>query len=153
MKKDIAKQYGELKKKHKLPNFEDVEQFQISELDDTKFLLSAIRSRIDEKLSSYRELLSDILSPDTNLTSMYESEIFTDTQKKTVYQIHKRLMFWKRASLEVSVNDDDRANAEFIKLFLAEWKNLKPELFKTIEKVKNSWEKEAEEAETLKYFG
>jgi len=153
MKADIAKQYAELKKKHKLPNFDEVEQFHISELDDTKFLLAAIRFQIDDKLSSYRELLSDILSPDTNLTSMYESEIFAEVEKKTTFRIYKRLMFWKRASLEVSVNDDDHANAEFIKIFLAEWKNLKPELLKTIEKVKDSWEKDSEETETLKYFG
>ena len=153
MKDDIAKHYNELKKKHKLPRFEDIEEFHISDLDDSKFLLAEIRGKIDEKLGSYREFLSEIFNPDTNLTNMYESEIFSEAGKKAAFYIYKRLMFWKRASLEVSVSDDDKANAEFIKIFLAEWKDIKPELSKTIEKVKGSWEKESEETETLRYFG
>jgi len=153
MADDIKKRYEELKKKHKLPKFEEIEEFQISDLEDTKFLLSEIRAKISEKVKAYTDFLSEILNPDTNLTNMYESRIFSDKEKKEVFDVFKRLMFWKRAALQVSIGNDKAANAEFIGNFLAEWKELKPRLAKTVEQVKNSWETESEEAEKLGYFG
>ena len=150
---DIKKPYEELRKKHKLPKFEGLEEFQISEIEDAKFLLSEIRVKIVEKLQDSQEFLSDILNPDTNLTNMYESKVFDNEEKKEVFDIFKRLMFWKRASLAASINNDDHANAQFIKDFTSEWPSLKPKLVEMVDRVKDSWETELEQTEKLGYFG
>ena len=153
MADEVRKRYEELKKRHKLPKFEELEGFQISDLEETEFLLSEIRGKIGERLDACREFFSELLNPDTDPANMYESRVFSDAEKKEVFDVFKRLMFWTRASLEVSISDGEAANAEFIKGFLEEWKGLKTKLEEIIASVKNSWEKESEETEKLGYFG
>ena len=48
---DIKKQYQELAKKHKLPDFDRLNmEFEIENIDETGFLLRSILSKIGEKV-------------------------------------------------------------------------------------------------------
>jgi len=147
------KQYEDLRKKYKLPKFDELEEFEIMSLEDTDFLLSDIREKIFDRLRNSTDFLADIIHPDTNITNMYESRTFDDNQKKDVFNVFKRLMFWRRNAFEVSIVNTDKANAEFISSFHAEWKDLKTKLTEIIGKVKHSWETESEKTEKLGYFG
>ncbi|MAG15536.1 hypothetical protein CMO88_00585 [Candidatus Woesearchaeota archaeon] len=151
MVEDTKKCYEELRKKHKLPKFEELEEFNLDL--ESEFLLAEIRKGIAEKIQAYTNFLSEVLNPDTNLTNMYESRIFEGEEKKEVFEVFRRLMFWKRSSLEASVSNDNNTNAEFIKNFLSEWAGLKPRLAEAVSKVKKSWESESEQTEKLGYFG
>src|SRR3989344_1527142 len=90
-KNETEKQYNELRKKHKLPEFKDIDfEFEISDLEETNFLLRAIIRRIAEKLDFYSTMLEEVLQPDTsNLYAMHEMKFFSlrQTSRKTCPKI------------------------------------------------------------------
>ncbi|MBI2653114.1 hypothetical protein HYX00_06615, partial [Candidatus Woesearchaeota archaeon] len=52
--KEIEKQYNEIRKRLKLPEFKEIDfDFEISDLEETNFLLRAIIRKIAEKLDFY----------------------------------------------------------------------------------------------------
>ena len=80
MKTETEKQYGELRKKYRLPEFKEMNyEFELSDLDETDFLIKAIA----EKLDFFAGLFEELLQPDgSNLSAMHESRVFEDDEKK-----------------------------------------------------------------------
>ena len=80
---EIEKQYNELKKKLKLPEFKELDfEFEISDLEETNFLLKATIRRMAEKLDFYSTMLEEVLQPDTsNLYAMHETKFFDEDEK------------------------------------------------------------------------
>lgn len=154
MKKLVRKRYEALKKKYGLPKFDELDsEFEISTLEHEDFLLSAVRKKIMEKVGDASCLLEEVLHPDTNLADLYESRVFDEDEKKGLFEIYKRLMFADRYATELSISNDEKLDADFVKSFTAEWRKLKPDLVKFIRKLKESWEKETEEGEVAGYMG
>jgi len=155
-KKEIEKQYSELSRKYKLPEFKEIDfEFEISDLDETNFLFRAIIRRIAEKLDFYSTMLEEVLQPDTsNLYAMHEMRYLTEAEKSQMYEIYTRLMNLNRQSIEVSLGHNEKNDAEFISNALNEWKTLKIELLKFVRKMKASWKaEEADIKEDLGYLG
>ena len=155
-KKEIEQQYSELKKRHKLPEFREIDsEFEISDLEETNFLLRAIVRRIAEKLDFYSTMLEDILQPDTsNLYAMHEIRYFDDDEKKQMYGLYAKLMNFNRQSIEVSLMHNEKEDADFISSLSNEWKSLKQELLKFVKKMRASWKtEEADIKEDLGYLG
>ena len=156
MTQEIEKKYSELKKKHKLPEFRDIDfEFEISDLEETNFLLRAIIRRIAEKLDFYSTMLEEVLQPDTsNLYAMHEMKFFEDGEKSQMYEVYAKLMSLNRQSIEVSLEHDERNEADFIGNALEEWKSLKQDLLKIVRKMRASWNaEEADIKEDLGYLG
>ena len=127
MPNETEKQYNELRKKLKLPEFREIDlEFELSDLEETNFLLRAITRRIAEKLDFYSTMIEEILQPDTsNLYAMHETRYFDDDEKKQMYELYTKLMNFNRQSIEVSLEDNEREEAEFISNVFNEWKILK----------------------------
>ena len=156
MAQEIEKKYNELKKRHKLPEFKDIDfEFEISDLEETNFLLRAIIRRIAEKLDFYSTMLEEVLQPDTsNLYAMHEMKFFEDGEKSQMYEVYAKLMSPNRQSIEVSLEHDERNEADFIGNALGEWKNLKQDILKMVRKMRASWKaEEADIKEDLGYLG
>ena len=154
-KNETEKQYNELRQKRKLPEFKDMDfEFEISDLEETNFLIRAIIRRIAEKLDFYSTMLEEILQPDTsNLYAMHEIKYFDDDEKKQMYELYTKLMNFNRQSIEVSLSHNEKDESEFISIVLGQWKNLKNELLKFVKKMKDSWKKEADIKDDLGYLG
>jgi len=155
-KKEIEQQYSELKKKHKLPEFKEIDnEFEISDLEDTNFLFRAIVRRIAEKVDFYSTMLEEVLQPDTsNLYAMHETRYFDDDEKKQMYGLYTKLMSSSRQSIEVSLIHNEKEEADFISSVFSEWKSLKQELLKFVKKMRDSWKtEEADIKEDLGYLG
>ena len=155
-KNETEKQYNELRKKHKLPEFKDIDfEFEISDLVETNFLLRAIVRRIAEKLDFYSTMLEEILQPDTsNLYAMHEIRYFDDDEKKQMYGLYSKLMNFNRQSIEVSLQHNEKDEADFVKDLFDEWKSLKQELLRFVKKMRASWKtEEADIKEDLGYLG
>ncbi len=149
-------QYSELKKKYKLPDFKDIDlEFEISDLEETNFLLLAIVRRIAEKLDFYSTMLEEILQPDTsNLYAMHEIRYFDEDEKKQMYGLYTKLMNFNRQSIEVSLIHNEKDEIDFINNLFNEWKALKQELLKFVKKMRASWKtEEADIKEDLGYLG
>ena len=154
--KEIEKQYNELKKKHNLPEFKEIDfEFEISDLEETTFLLRNIIRRIAEKLDFYSTMLEEVLQPDTsNLYAMHETKYLNEDDKNSMYELYTKLMNLNRQSIEVSLERNERNEADFINNVFAEWKKLKEELLKFVRKMRASWKaEEADIKEDLGYLG
>ena len=153
---EVEKQYNGLRKKLKLPEFKEIDfEFELSDLEETNFLLRAITRRIAEKLDFYSTMLEELLQPDTsNLYAMHETRYFDDDEKKQMYELYTKLMNFNRLSIEVSLEHNDKEEAEFINNLFNEWKVLKQELLRFVKKIKASWKtEEADIKEDLGYLG
>lgn len=155
MAKETEKQYSELRKRLKLPEFREIDaEFEISDLEETNFLLRSAIRRIAEKLDFYTTMLEEILQPDTsNLYAMHETRYFNEDEKKKMYELYSRLMSLNRQSIEVSLSHSEKDGADFISSVLAEWKSLGPELLALVRKIKASWKSEDDSKEDLGYLG
>ncbi|MBI2659074.1 hypothetical protein HYX05_03180 [Candidatus Woesearchaeota archaeon] len=154
--KDIEKQYIELKKKHRLPEFREIDfEFELSDLEETSFLLRAIIRRMEEKLDFYSTMLEEILQPDTsNLYAMHETRFFDEDEKKRMYELYTKLMNFNRQSIEVSLEHNENNEVDFINNLFQEWKTLKQELLAFVRKTRASWKREeADIKEDLGYMG
>ena len=153
MTKEIEKQYNELRKKFKLPEFKEIDfEFELSDLEETNFLLRNIIRRIAEKLDFYTTVIEEILQPDTsNLYAMHETRYFDEYEKKQMYDLYRKLMNLNRQSIEISLKRSEEA--DFINKFFDEWKQLKEELLFYVKKMKDSWKTETDIKEDLGYLG
>ena len=153
--KELEKQYNELKKKFNLPEFKEVDnEFELSDLEETNFLLRSIIRRIDEKLDFYTTMIEEILQPDTsNLYAMHETRYFDENEKNMMYDLYRKLMDFNRQSIELSLQHDESNEVKFINNFFVEWNELKEELLKYAKKMRASWKTEANIKEDLGYLG
>jgi|GEM_PF-784341 hypothetical protein len=154
--KEIEKQYSELRKKHRIPEFGEIDmEFEISDIEDTNFPLRAVMRRMAEKLDFYTTMLEEVLQPDTSsLYAMHEMKFFDDREKSRMYGVYAKLMSLNRQSIEASLERDEKSEADFISNALHDWKSLKAELLKFVKKMRASWNtEEADIKEDLGYLG
>ncbi|MEK6984581.1 MAG: hypothetical protein AABX33_08450 [Nanoarchaeota archaeon] len=152
---EIEKQYNELRKRLNLPDFKEIDfELEISDLEETNFLLRATTRRIAEKLDFYATMLEEVMQPDTsNLYAMHETRFLDENEKKQMYDLYCKLMDFNRQSIEVSLVRSEQDEADFINNFSNEWKELKKDLLKFVKKMKASWKIETDIKEDLAYLG
>ena len=155
MVNEIERGYNKLRKKYKLPKFNEIDsEFEISNLESAKFLIKNILRRIEEKLEFYIEVIGNLVHPDvSSLSTMYEVRYFSDDEKNDVYMLFKKLMKANRSIIELVLVSDEKKQTDFLNGFLNEWQDMKKELIDHIGKMKDSWEKESTIEEDLGYFG
>ena len=147
--------YDDLKKKFDLPEYDELNsEFDIEDISkESKLVLHKIRDKMHEKMDYYSAILESIVNPDQVLKDIYESKNTTDMTRENAYVIYKRLMVIIRhadlARLDASVD----SQAAFIKESNSEWKSLKPDLTKHVQKLSNVWKKDTDIKEDLSYFG
>ena len=155
MTNEIEQGYNKLRKKYKLPKFNEIDsEFEISNLESARFLIKNILRRIEEKLEFYIEVIGNLVHPDaSSLSTMYEVRYFSDDEKNDMYMLFKKLMKANRSIIELILVSDEKKQTDFLKGFLNEWQDMKKELISHIGKMKDSWEKESTIEEDLGYFG
>lgn len=155
MANEIEQEYNKLCKKYKLPKFKEIDsEFEISSLENEKFLIRNILRKIAEKLEIYTEAIGNLVHPDaSSLSSMYEIRFFSDDEKNGMYGLFKKLMKANREMVGLLLDTDEKNGAEFLNSFFTEWLNMKNDLRSYIGKMKESWEKESTIEEDLGYFG
>ena len=144
--------YNEIRKKHNLPEYNDIErEFEISSIESEQ-LLRHIPLKIGEKLEFFTHLLEEVLQPEA-MHAMHESRYLTEPQRKNLYELYKKIMFMNRQIAELSLVRSDKEDSQFIISFMAEWKSIKKELLEFVKMIKDSWKSEAEIDEKVRYVG
>ena len=148
-------EYNKLCKKFKLPKFDEIDsEFEISSLENEKFLIKNILKKILEKLEFYIDLIDSVIHPDAaSLGSMYEIKSFSDDEKNNIYKLFKKLMKNDRNIMILVLENNEKEQADFLNKFFVEWSNTKKELASYLSKMEGSWEKETTIQEDLGYFG
>ena len=155
MANEIEKEYNNLSKKYKLPKFKEIDaEFEISSLENEKFLIKNILRSISEKLEFYIEFISNLVHPDgSSISSMYEIRFFSEDEKNGMYKLFKRLMKIDRDIIGLVLKNDEKEQSDFLNKFFTDWMNIKKELLNYIGKMKDSWEKQSTIEEDIGYFG
>ena len=152
---ETEKQYNEIRKKYKLPEFKEIDyELELSDLDETKFLVKSIVRRMSEKIEFFTTILDGLLQPDTsNISSIHESRFFDEFEKKEMHDIYRKLMVLSRRTAELSLAANEKDEAEFVNEFFSEWKPIREELKKYLKKMKESWKTETDIKEDIGYLG
>lgn len=155
MANEIENEYSSLSKKYKLPKFNDIDaEFEISALDNERFLIKNILRNVSERLEFYIEVIGSLVHPDgSSISSMYEIRFFTEDEKNGMYMLFKKLMKIDRNIVEMILKNDEKEQADFLNKFFADWQNMKKELLVYIGKMKDSWEKQSTIEKDIGYFG
>lgn len=152
--KETKKMYDELKKKYKLPEFEALKnEFGIGKIEEDTPILIEIMKKIDDKLDLFLKILNRMLQPDTTISDLYECKVFTDDDKKEMFELFKKLMVIHNTMLLVEVDPNEKKEAEFISDVFSKWPALKKGIMNVVEKMKGSWSKDINISEDLGYLG
>lgn len=153
---ELKKEYNSLAQKYGLPSFEEIDaDFEISTIEDSRFLLRKIMGNIEEKLELFIKILTSVLQPEQNIADLSECRAFDDEQKKEIFDIYKKIMKFKRAMDSLCVSSTEKEEAECLSNFYAEWsseKGLKPGLKRIVKKLEKSWESSIEIPEETGYM-
>jgi len=154
MEQKIKKKYNELKEKYSLPDFDEINPiFSIYKIENEDFLLKQIRKKIIGKTISMSEILENFLHPDTILSDIYECKVFSDSERDRIFKLYKKLKILEKESIELSLEPDEKMEAEFIKNVFNSWSNIKQEMLFFIRKVKEFWKNELPKSKIEGYFG
>lgn len=147
-------EFEKIKKKFSLPDYDMLDhEFEVSTLEDEQFFLRGIREKIDEKIERLVNMFDDLLHPKSTFTSNVESNALTDQDKEDIVNIMKRLMYFHRRATELSLDDSDKLNADFITELFKEWDDLKTRSLKIINKMKTVWTEDELKKEVVGYLG
>jgi len=153
--RDMDKEYESVKKKYSLPDFKELDrEFCIGKLEDTPFFLRSILLKMIERVENVFKLLSDIVQPsESHLAAMYEAEVFSDDEKKGIFDMMKKMAYHHRELALKDLNYDDDSAAAAINKFYKEWLAMKKEVTKIMEKLRDAWKGEAPPKFEAGYFG
>ena len=152
---NIKNEYQKLSKRYSLPLFEKIDnEFEISTIENEKFLLRQIRRRIIEKLEVIIKLFDELIQPEaSSYAQIYEYKAFEEEEKKEVYNLYKKLLAFYREAFVIDIQTDEKKEADFFKRLFDLWLEEKEKIIKIINKIKQSWETESKSDEELGYFG
>lgn len=153
--RDMVKEYDALRKKYSLPDLKELDkEFCVGKLEESDFLLRGIMSKMSERLESAFKSLSDIVQPsDSSLSCMYEAEVFSDEEKKAIFELMKKLAYYHRDLVVKDYDYKEEAAAGLINKAFAEWASIKPEVIKLLSKLRDAWNSSKVSKFEAGYFG
>ncbi len=147
--------YEEVRKKHKLPPFLEMDkEFDLCTIEQEHNLLRGIKKKMDDRISYVVNLLETIIHPNAeSVVDMYECRFFSDVEKKKVYDLIKQMHYLLRMIDESNVINDDKHDLECILAIHQAWPPLKDESLSFVKKLKEAWKNESHSKEHLNYMG
>ena len=137
---ELKKQYNTLESKYKLPSFKSLnEDFEIDKIDkESDCLLRIVRKVIMEKLVNTMQFLDGLLNP-VNTPRIYIAYIksMSIEDKESIDKIYDKIATVSLNSLSLEIGYDEKKEAELIKEIYKIWEEIKPNLSKIIENIKN----------------
>ena len=121
------------------------------ELTEEQGSTMAVMRKMGEVLEYYIKTLIQLLQPE-EFHSLHECTAFDDDEKEHIFDIYKNLMIAHRELLKAEINNTEKNNIATIKYVHTELKKIKPELFKIVSKMQDSWKK-VETKGKARYFG
>ncbi len=152
----VKEAYYKLKKKYSfLPNFRELNnEFEITTIENTEFLVREIRRKIGEKFSTFMDRLARTLQPETiSISDFYEFRCFNTDEKTKLFNLFKELRFQYRHFMHLDLLMDDKKEAEAIRDSLKFWKIFRKKLEPYFKSLEQCWAREYKEKEILEYLG
>ncbi len=153
-KEGLKKQYDGLKGRYKLPDYNLLNnEFELDSIDETSFILRAVRRKIEDRLDHFAKLLDAILQPETIISDLHEVREFDDDEKEELFETYKKIMKLRREGNLAEIKCSDIEDAKFIKDAWNEFNPIKTQMIKITEKLIESWKRETNIKEEAGYLG
>ena len=152
--KDMTKIYVELKAKYDLPALNELDQeFCVGKLEETDFVLRSVINKMGDRLEHVSRILGDIIQPENSLSHLYESEAFSDDERKNIFELYKKVSYYHTKLLINDFEHDEESAAKLINTTFKKWTDIKKEFLKILDKVREAWKNEKKSKLELGYFG
>jgi len=142
--KKLKAGYLEIQKKYKLPSFEKLnEDFQIEKVAEvnTDYLIREIRKFMADKFSNYLRFIEMLLNPvNVPMFVFYFVKSLNTEDKTRLSESYKKLAKIEINLIEADVKFSEQREAEFIKESYKLWQEIKEDIIKMIDSVKNNWD-------------
>lgn len=153
---EMKKDYEKLQKKYGLPSFKELnEEFDIEKAaeHETECLIREIRKLVMEKVIAYLRFIEMLLNP-SNAPLFFFALVkgLTASDKRILDKLYDKLGSFELEVIELDCNYNEKAEAEFIKKILLEWKDVREEMLNLIEVLKRNWNQKSKKDERG-YFG
>ncbi len=140
--KILKREYDKLKKRYRLPDFEDLdEDFEIRTLDVDKcgILIKAILRSILNRFNSFLGYIDPIINPNPNsMHSMLEIKYISDKDKEDIFKQYKDILYLLHIGLLAELSGEQES-AKFIKDIWKVWLDMKSKELKTLKIIANVW--------------
>lgn len=110
-----------------------------------------ILDKINEHLEYYIKILIQILQPE-EFHSLHECTIFDDNEKSKIFELYKNMMILHRELVKTHIKNTEQDLISTIEYANSEMKNYRPEMLKILQKMQDSWKKQAINGR-MRYFG
>jgi len=149
--KDLKKQYEKLRKKYKLPSFQELNRdFEIEKLQEreTETLSREIRRAIVEKNTLYLKFVEMFMNP-SNAPMFFLALVKTlnATERKLLNELYLELGKFEIRSIALDNEYNEKRDAAFIKEFYKQWQDIKEKFGKIMEAIEEAWERKSEKGE------
>lgn len=133
------KEYAKLRKKYKkLPNWGWVEKNFFFKPEEGP-ILEQIKRSMFEKLEAIAEDMESLISVGENIESFFERRMLTQQERERLFETYKALksMIW--SCNRVSIECNERQQADWIISTKEQWEKLKPDIIKFCDKLSTGW--------------
>ncbi len=155
MEKNIREEYLLLTAKHNLPDFKKIDnEFEISSIESTTFLLRRVRRRMNDKLVFFCRIIEGILYPNSpSVTNMQEIKFFTEQDKDNMIVTYKKMMMYERRGLELDIRPNDKEEVLLIKELFNEWPEFSRKMIHVAAILRQGWAEKVIIGKGEAYFG
>jgi len=140
--KKLKEQYLKIQEEYKLPSFEKLnEDFQIEKVAEvqTDYLIREVRKFMADKFSNYLRFIEMILNPaNVPMFIFYFVKSMNTEEKTRLSEAYKKLAKIEINLIDVDVQFHEQKEAEFIKESYKIWQEIKEEIIRIINSVKNN---------------
>ena len=153
---ELKENYKEIQEKYNLPAFERLnEDFHIEKIaeNETELLIREVRKFMADRLFNYLRFIESFLNP-VNVPMFVFSviKIITPKEKEKLTEIYKKLAKMEVDLIELDIQFSEQKEAQFIKESYKIWQDIKEDMLKIIEMIKNNWDNK-NETDSKGYFG
>ncbi|MCX6742035.1 MAG: hypothetical protein NTX24_02565 [Candidatus Pacearchaeota archaeon] len=128
----FKKQYEPLRKKYKLPSFDDLnKEFEIEKIQEreTDFILREIRKGVGEKVGAFLRFFEAVLNPVVAPAFIMAAlKNFSNSDKEAIKENYQSLVEIELKSIKLDINYNEKTEAQFITQTFKTWQEIKPSL-------------------------
>ena len=151
---EIKKKYEVVRKKYKLPKFEELDQeFDIRLINKEGDIIKEVRRAILVRIDKCADIIAPAISLEpVDLHSMIEASGLKKDDKKKMFSTYKKLGHLLHAGLLASF-DSEQQQADFIRHAWNKWAGLRREVQDALKKITYEWTRKEEKEENVGYLG
>lgn len=150
MNREEYEKCAEEQKPNTLPSFDEIKDFHLETIEESKNPLRDIAKKIAGHYEKYIDFIEALIHPEHTIIAMHESSAFGEKEREELTELLRKMMLRARMWL---VCDIDAAYVVYIQDASKEWASLKPQIRNTLIRVTKSWEPKHEIKNIIEYLG